>query len=217
MARMLLFLALLFAPLSASGAQPPTSESRAIHLLAFGDSLTAGYGLDAGLGFAPQLEDALRREGIAASVTDAGVSGDTSAAGRERLEWTLDSLESRPDVAILELGGNDMLRALDPAVTEANLAAMIEAFAARDIAVVLAAVPAARNYDPAYVAAFEAIYPRLGERYGVPVIPFVPADADRAGLLLPDGVHPNFEGVKAIVSAMVPRLLGLPALAALAD
>ncbi|WP_265587658.1 arylesterase [Sphingomicrobium arenosum] len=214
MVRLALFFSLLTAVLSTSSAQQPANDMGVgdrptITIIAFGDSLTAGYGLDAGLGFAPQLEDALRREGIAATVIDAGVSGDTSAQGRERLGWTLDSLDAVPDMAILELGGNDMLRALDPSVTEENLAAMIEAFEARGIAVVLASIPAARNYDPAYVAAFDAVYPALGERYDVPVLPFVPEGASREGLLLPDGVHPNFEGIKAIVTAMTARLLPL--------
>jgi acyl-CoA thioesterase-1 len=94
-------------------------------ILAFGDSLTAGYQLDPGLGFAPQLEATLRRHGIAARVTDGGVSGDTSAAGRARLSWSLDGLSEKPDLVIVELGANDMLRSIDPAETQRNLDAIL--------------------------------------------------------------------------------------------
>lgn len=196
----LALLALLAAPVGA--------QDEDVTILAFGDSLTAGYELDEGLGFAPQLEDALRREGIAASVIDAGVSGDTSAAGRERIGWTLDGLDAMPDIAILELGGNDMLRALDPSVTEANLAAIIETMQERGIEVVLAPIPAAGNYGPEYGRAFDALFPRLATRYGLETIPFVP-EGPREGLLLPDGVHPNFRGIKAIVSAFTPQLIAV--------
>src|SRR5262245_49990093 len=101
-----------------AGASPPIERPL---VLAFGDSLTAGYGLDRGLGFVPQLQATLRRNGIAADVVDGGVSGDTSTAGRARLSWTLDGLQRKPDLVILELGANDMLRGLDPKLTEANL------------------------------------------------------------------------------------------------
>ena len=102
-------------------------------MLAFGDSLTAGYGLDPGLGFAPQLQATLRRHGIAAEVADGGVSGDTSEAGKARLGWTLDGLPRKPDLVILELGANDMLRGLDPALTRANLEAIMAELKRRDI------------------------------------------------------------------------------------
>ena len=118
---------ILFAALAigaSAPAQQPTDPRRPL-ILAFGDSLTAGYGLDQGLGFAPQLQASLRRHGIAATVADAGVSGDTSQAGLARLGWTLDGLPRKPDLVIVELGANDMLRALDPKLTRANLDAMI--------------------------------------------------------------------------------------------
>ncbi len=133
-------------------------------MLAFGDSLTAGYGLDQGLGFAPQLQATLRRHGIAATVVDGGVSGDTSEAGKARLGWTLDGLERKPDLVILELGANDMLRGLDPALTETNLDAMLAELKRREIPVLLAGMRAAPNLDPAYIARFEAIYPALARK-----------------------------------------------------
>ena len=202
----LLLLSIAFLTIAAPGSAQRV-EPRTI--LAFGDSLTAGYGLDEGLGFAPQLEDALRREGVAATVIDAGVSGDTSKQGLDRVDWTLQSLEAKPELVILELGGNDMLRAVDPADTEANLSALIERFQAEDMRVLLAAIPAARNYDADYIARFEGVYERLGEKYGVTVAPFLPdVLAEEEAMLLPDGVHPTFKGIKAIVSAFTPVVVG---------
>ena len=125
MFRWMLFPA-LFAALPAS-AQAPSSKSEGPLILAFGDSLTAGYGLGRGLGFAPQLQDALRRHGVPARVHDAGVSGDTTAGGRARIGWTLQRLGAKPDLAIVELGANDMLRGVDPRVTEQNLDAILAA------------------------------------------------------------------------------------------
>ncbi|MBW0143755.1 arylesterase [Sphingomicrobium clamense] len=176
-------------------------------IMAFGDSLTAGYNLPEGLGFAPQLEDALRREGVAATVIDAGVSGETTSGGRERIEWVLDGLEKKPDLFILELGGNDMLRVIDPALTEANLRAMLDVLAERDIDVLLAGMQAAPNYDPAFVEAFNAIYPRLAAYYDVPLYPlFVDGVAGEPDKLLPDGIHPNFEGIKVMVTRILPSV-----------
>ena len=144
------------------GASPPTPAENLGRplVLAFGDSLIAGYGLDQGLGFAPQLQATLRRHGIAATVVDGGVSGDTSEAGKARLGWTLDGLERKPDLVILELGANDMLRGLDPALTERNVDAMLTELERRQIPVLLARDAAAPNLDPAYVARFDALYPR---------------------------------------------------------
>ena len=112
------------------GAAAPATD-RDIHVLAFGDSLFAGYGLPAGHGFAPQLQDVLRREGVRAFVTNAGVSGDTSTGGRARLAWTLDGLKAKPDLVLLELGANDLLRGVSPAVTRANIDAMLAELARR--------------------------------------------------------------------------------------
>ena len=150
---------ILLAALAISAAPAPRPPPPRPLVLAFGDSLTAGYGLDRGLGFAPQLQATLRRHGIAATVVDGGVSGDTSQAGRARLGWTLDGLPRKPDLVIVELGANDMLRGLDPALTRANLDAILAELKRRKIKVVLAGMRAAPNLDPAYIAPFEAIYP----------------------------------------------------------
>jgi acyl-CoA thioesterase-1 len=176
-------------------------------VLAFGDSLTAGYGLDQGLGFAPQLQATLRRHGIAATVVDGGVSGDTSEAGKARLAWTLDGLERKPDLVIVELGANDMLRGLDPALTEKNLDAILAELKRRQIPVLFAGMRAAPNLDPAYVRRFEAIYPELGRRHGVATYPFfLDGVAARKGMQQADGMHPTFAGVKRIVIGIAPTV-----------
>ena len=176
-------------------------------ILAFGDSLTAGYGLARGLGFAPQLQASLRRHGIAATVHDAGVSGDTTSGGRARLAWTLDGLQRKPDLAILELGANDMLRGVDPAVAERNLDAMLAEFARRDIPVVLAGMLAAPNLDPRYRAQFDSLYPRLAAKYDATLYPFfLQGVVGNRALILSDGVHPNFEGIKRVVTGILPTV-----------
>ncbi len=172
-------------------------------ILAFGDSLTAGYGLDPGLGFAPQLQSTLRRQGIAATVADGGVSGDTSAAGRARLAWTLEGLGREPDLVIVELGSNDMLRGVDPEETERNLDAILSELKRRDIPVLLAGMRAARNMDPAYARRFEAIFPGLADKYDVRLYPFfLDGVAAVPGMSQADGMHPTFRGIKRIVSGI---------------
>jgi acyl-CoA thioesterase-1 len=176
-------------------------------VLAFGDSLTAGYGLDHGLGFAPQLQATLRRHGFAAEVVDGGVSGDTSEAGKARLGWTLDGLARKPDLVIVELGANDMLRGLDPALTRANLETIVGELKRRNIKVLVAGMRAAPNLDPAYVMRFEAIYPELARRNGAALYPFfMDGVAGRQGMIQPDGMHPTFEGVKRIVTGITPAV-----------
>jgi acyl-CoA thioesterase-1 len=187
-----------------AGASPP--DERPL-VLAFGDSLTAGYGLEQGLGFAPQLQATLRRQGIAAEVIDGGVSGDTSEAGKARLGWTLDGLNRKPDLVILELGANDMLRGLDPKLTETNLDTMLAELKRRQIPVLLVGMRAAPNLDPAYIAKFEAIYPSLARKHGAALYPFfLDGVAAQPGMQLPDGMHPTFQGVKRIVTGIAPAV-----------
>ncbi len=182
-------------------ATPALASAERPLVLAFGDSLTAGYGLDPGLGFAPQLQAMLRRHGIAARVADGGVSGDTSAAARARLGWTLDGLKEKPDLVIVELGANDMLRMVDPAETERNLDAILAELERRRIPVLLAGMLAARNLDPAYAKRFEAIYPALARTRRVAFYRFfMDGVAAVPGMTLPDGMHPNFRGVKVILT-----------------
>ena len=178
-----------------------------VHILAFGDSLTAGYGLPQGQGFVPQLEDSLRRNGIRAHVIDGGVSGDTSGAGRARLAWTLDGLKQRPDLAIVALGGNDMLRALPPAQTRANMEAIVSELKRRNIPVVIAGMLATPNLGPQYGAEFNRIFPDLARRHDATLYPFfLRGVAGDRRLSLPDGIHPNFQGIKKMVSGILPTV-----------
>lgn len=201
---------ILLAALAISAAPPPPAapvpQSRPL-VLAFGDSLTAGYALDRGLGFAPQLQATLRRHGIAATVVDGGVSGDTSLAGRARLGWTLDGLPRTPDLVIVELGANDMLRALDPELTKANLDAILTELGRRNIKTVLAGMRAAPNLDPGYIVAFEAIYRDLAAKHRATLYPFfLDGVAGQAGMVQDDALHPSFAGVKTIVTRILPTI-----------
>lgn len=201
--RLFVHAALLIAFIAAAPA-----AAQQVHVLAFGDSLTAGYGLPSGRGFAPQLEDALRRNGVRAHVTDAGVSGDTTAAGKARIGWTLDGLARRPDLAIVALGGNDMLRGLPPAQTRANLDAILVEFRRRDIPVLMAGMVAAPNLGPQYGAEFNRIFPDLARKHDAALYPFFLANvAGDRRLNLADGIHPNFQGIKRMVSGILPAVL----------
>jgi len=197
---------ILLAALAISAAPAPAPQTRPL-VLAFGDSLTAGYALDSGLGFAPQLQASLRRHGVAATVVDGGVSGDTTQAGRARLGWTLDGLPRKPDLIIVELGANDMLRALDPQLTKANLDAILIELERRKIKTVLAGMRAAPNLDPAYIAAFDAIYRDLSAKHRATLYPFfLDGVAGQAGMVQQDAMHPTFAGVKTIVTRILPTI-----------
>lgn len=184
------------------------AAAQEVRILALGDSLTAGYGLPKGQGFVPQLEAALRRNGVAAHVIDAGVSGDTAAAGRARLAWTLDGLEVKPDLAIVALGANDMLRGLSPAQTRRELDAIMAELKRRGIRVVLAGMLAAPNLGPAFGTEYNRIYPDLAGQYGAALYPFfLEGVAGNAALNLGDRVHPNFQGIKRMVTGILPTML----------
>ena len=204
-----MFLKFAAAALAATLAVPAAAQSGVDepYILAFGDSLTAGYGLGRGLGFAPQLQAALRRHGIKATVHDAGVSGDTTSGGRARLGWTLGDLKRTPDLAIVELGANDMLRGVDPKVTEDNLNAILAELDKRGIPVLVAGMLAPPNLPADYRSRFEGIFPKLAQKYDAPLYPFfLQGVVLNRRLLLPDGVHPNFEGVKRIVTGILPTV-----------
>jgi acyl-CoA thioesterase-1 len=180
-----------------------------VKILALGTSITQGYGLPPGTEFTTQLQAALKKAGIDAVVTNAGVSGDTSAGGLSRLDW---SLADRPDAAILELGGNDMLRGIAPAETEKNLRAILDRLKAAHVKVLLTGMHAQRNLGPDYVKAFDAIYPRLAKQSNVLFYPFIlDGVALNPKLNQADGMHPNPAGVKIIVARMLPLVKKLVA------
>ncbi|NNM71041.1 arylesterase [Enterovirga aerilata] len=175
-----------------------------IRLVALGDSLTAGYNLPQAAAFPAVLEAALKARGHKVEIANAGVSGDTATGGLERLDW---SVPDGTDGVILELGANDMLRGIDPAVTRRALDAIIARLKERKIPVLLAGMLAARNLGPDYARRFDAIYPELAKTHGLVLYPFfLDGVAGEARLQLPDGMHPSAEGVKVIVERILPTV-----------
>jgi acyl-CoA thioesterase-1 len=193
-------LALLFAALLAL----PGAAARTIRIVALGDSLSAGYQLPAQDAFPAVLEAMLRARGLDVAVENAGVSGDTASAGADRLDW---SVPDGTDLVIVELGANDALRGIDPRITEAALDSILTRLRARGIAVLLAGMRAPRNNGDAYVAAFDALYPRLAAKHGVPLYPFFLAGvAGDPALNLADRIHPNPKGVRIIAEGILPQV-----------
>ncbi len=182
-------------------------------ILAVGDSLYAGYGLGEGESLPAQLQNELRRSGINATIVNAGVSGDTSAAGRQRLAFALDNLPRSPDLVILGLGGNDALRQIAPAETRANMTAMMEELKRRKVSVVLTGMRAPPNLGPDYATAFEPIWPDLARRYGADLYPFIlDGVIGDPSLMLADGIHPSSAGAAKMAASIEPL-----AIAALSD
>lgn len=173
-------------------------------ILAFGNSLFAGYNVARNEAYPSQLEQALRARGINAQVINAGVSGDTTAAGRARLSFTLDAQDELPDLAIVELGGNDLLRGLDPDETRANLDAIMAELDRRGVPILLMGMRAPSNLGADYVAEFDAIYADLADKYDAELVPFwLESIADKPQLIQPDRIHPTAEGIDALVGATV--------------
>lgn len=179
-------------------------------ILAIGDSLFAGYGLDSAKDSYPaRLEAALRARGINARIANAGVSGDTSGAGAERFAFVLKSQPRKPDLLLLEFGGNDLLRALPPEQTRANLERMLAEAKAQGVPVVLMGLFAPPNLGAAFKAKFEPIYPELAKKYQARLVPFFLAPVvGKPDLIQPDHVHPNARGVDAIVAATADAVAG---------
>ncbi|KUR70281.1 GDSL family lipase [Novosphingobium fuchskuhlense] len=185
-----------------AAAAAPAIPADAPVILAFGDSLYAGYRLAPGEGYPPRLEAALNASGVKARVVNAGVSGDTTAAARERLAFTLDNQKVKPALVLVGLGGNDMLRGLPPAETRANLEAILTELDKRHIPAMLTGMLAAPNMGKDYVSAFNPIYPALAARHKAPLVPFfLQAVIGNDALLLDDHIHPTAEGVNRIVAA----------------
>ena len=198
----------------ASREQAPAAQAAEVsgpqrHILAFGDSLFAGYGLEQGESYPDKLEAALRARGINAQVSNAGVSGDTTAAGLQRIEFVLDGLAEAPDLAIVELGGNDLLRGISPAETHENLSGILTELKERGIPVLIMGMRAPPNLGEAFVEDFDAIYPELAGRYDAALVPFfLEAVYDKPALIQPDRVHPTAPGIDALVAATVDEVAG---------
>lgn len=200
---MLLCAALVWLALS-----PVLAAEKPLTIVAFGDSLTAGYLLGPGEGFVPQLQKALRAKGHNnVVIADAGVSGDTSSGGLARLDWGVGPGTS---AVILELGANDALRGVDPELTRANLEEILSRLQKRNIPVLLAGMLAPPNMGADYGKAFDAIYPQLAAKYGAVFYPFfLDGVAAEKKLTLDDGMHPNAEGVAIMVKRILPKVEAL--------
>ena len=155
------------------------------------------------------MERALRQAGVNARVVDAGVSGDTSAAGRQRFGFVLDQQQVKPDLVMLELGGNDMLRGLDPSDTRANFEAMLEELQGRDIPVLLMGMRAPPNYGPDYQQRFDALYGELAREYGADLVPFwLESIYETPALFQSDRIHPTAEGIDVLVTNTLAEVQG---------
>jgi acyl-CoA thioesterase-1 len=187
------------------------AQAEPVTLVALGDSLTAGYGLPPDQGLVPQLQSWLAAQGAEVTVVNAGVSGDTTAGGLSRLDW---SLTPETDALMVTLGGNDMLRGLPPEEARANLSAILEGAKSKGLPVFLVGMEAPGNYGAEYKAAFDAIYADLAAEFGATLYPFffqgmTEGDPDPAAMrpfMLEDGIHPNAEGVAKIVADLGPAL-----------
>jgi acyl-CoA thioesterase-1 len=202
------FLCLLALGLSvmtlALSASAQTPAARPVKMVVLGDSLSAGLGLSASAAFPARLQKALKAKGIDVDMSNAGVSGDTSSGGRDRLDW---SVPEGTEAVMLELGANDALRGIDPKVTRAALADILTRLQRRKIAVLLCGMVAPPNYGADYSARFNAIYPDLAKAFQVPLYPFfLEGVASDAGLNQADGLHPTAEGIDVIVKNILPTV-----------
>lgn len=197
--RIAALLALFLYLLAAPGLHAQTAP---IKLAVLGDSLAAGYGVKPDQAFPARLEAALTAAGRNVAVINHGVSGDTTAGGVERLDWML---ADKPDIVLVELGGNDALRATDPVSTERNLDTIITRLKAAGVTVWLAGMLAPRNFGPEYATQFDGLYKRLADKHGVPLYPFfLDGVAQEPALNQPDGIHPNPKGVAVVVERILP-------------
>lgn len=183
-------------------AVPAMAQAAPKTLLLYGDSLMAGLGLDPKDGFAAQLQAALDAKGIAVAIVNASVSGDTTADGLARLDWTL---ADRPDAVLLELGANDMLQGLPAEAVGQNLSAILDRFKADGVPVLLAGMKANPSLGQDYVAAYDTVFPALSKQYGTALFPFfLDGVALDASLNQADRIHPNAAGVKIVVANILP-------------
>ena len=187
---------------AASAQAPGPKSAKPIKMVVLGDSLSAGLGLSATAAFPARLQKSLQNKGIVVDMINAGVSGDTSSGGRDRLDW---SVPEGTEAVILELGANDALRGIDPKLTRSALSDILTRLKARGVAVLLCGMVAPPNYGSDYATRFNAIYPDLAKSFGVPLYPFfLEGVATDAKLNQADGLHPTAEGVDAIVRNILP-------------
>ena len=185
----------------------PAAVAAPIRLLVLGDSLAAGYGLPPEQSFPARLQARLRQDGLDVTVIDGGVSGDTTAGGRARLDW---ALADKPDAAIVELGGNDALRGISPADTRANMNAIVGRLKQAGVRVLIAGMLAPPNYGRDYQRDFDAIFPAVAKAHKVALYPFfLDGVATDTALNQPDGIHPNEKGVTEIVDRIAPSVVRL--------
>jgi acyl-CoA thioesterase-1 len=185
-----------------ASAQAPAAKP--VKVVVLGDSLSAGYGLPAAAAFPVRLQKALKDKGIEVDMVNAGVSGDTTSGGLDRLDW---SVAEGTQAVILELGANDALRGIDPKIPRAALGQILARLKARNIPVLLCGMLAPRNFGADYAAQFDAIYPDLAKAFAVPLYPFfLQGVAGDARLNQADGIHPTAEGVDVIVKAILPSI-----------
>ncbi|WP_442895064.1 arylesterase [Bradyrhizobium sp. AZCC 1578] len=202
--RVLIVALMTAGPVLAQTQAPATAPAKPVKMVVLGDSLSAGLGLSAPAAFPARLQKALSDKGIKVDMINAGVSGDTTSGGRDRLDW---SIPEGTEAVILELGANDALRGIDPAVTRAALSDILTRLKARKIAVLLCGMLAPPNYGSEYAARFNAIYPELSKSYGVPLYPFfLEGVASEAKLNQADGIHPTAEGIDVIVKNILPMV-----------
>jgi acyl-CoA thioesterase-1 len=205
-----MFMHILVLGVALMTAAPASAQSQAaaatnpLKIVVLGDSLSAGLGLSASAAFPERLQKSLNAKGIAVDIGNAGVSGDTSSGARDRLEW---SVPDGTNAVIVELGANDALRGIDPAVTRSALSDILTRLKARGVAVLLCGMVAPPNYGSDYSARFNAIYPDLAKSFGVPLYPFfLQGVAADASLNQADGMHPTAEGVDVIVKNILPTV-----------
>jgi len=184
--------------------QSAVVAAKPVKMVVLGDSLSAGLGLPASAAFPAQLQKALKAKGIEVDISNAGVSGDTSSGGRDRLDW---SVPAGTEAVIVELGANDALRGIDPALTRSALSDILARLKARKIAVLLCGMVAPPNYGADYSARFNAIYPDIARQFGVPLYPFfLEGVAADARLNQADGLHPTAQGVEVMVRNILPTV-----------
>jgi acyl-CoA thioesterase-1 len=184
--------------------QSQAVAAKPVKMVVLGDSLSAGLGLSASAAFPAQLQKALKAKGIGIDIINAGVSGDTSSGGRDRLDW---SVPAGTEAVIVELGANDALRGIDPAVTRSALSDILARLKARKIAVLLCGMVAPPNYGADYSARFNTIYPDIARQFGVPLYPFfLEGVATDARLNQADGLHPTAEGIEVLVRNILPTV-----------